>query len=122
MARVESVLRRVAQSSKGGDHSALVSGEFRLDPRSRSLRKGDDRIELTNIELQMMEYFLSNKNRTLGRKDILTNIWGDDGVNDLKIVDVNIRRLRMKIEENASNPKYIVTVWGMGYKWAEPVE
>jgi len=119
MARVESVLRRVTQASRPAEQSALVSGVFRLDPRGRSLRRGSERIELTNIELQMMEYFLANKNRTLSRRDILASIWGEEGVNDLKIVDVNIRRLRMKIEENASNPKHIVTVWGVGYKWAE---
>jgi len=120
MARVESVLRRVAQS--GGPpppQSALVSGAFRLDPRSRSLRRDDERIELTNIELQMMEYFLQNKNRTLTRRDILQSIWGDEDGGDLKIVDVNVRRLRMKIEKNASSPEHIVTVWGVGYKWAE---
>ena len=121
MARVESVLRRVAQSGKPPEQGALVSGAFRLDPRGRSLRRGNERIELTNIELQMMEYFLANKNRTLSRRDILASIWGEEGVNDLKIVDVNIRRLRMKIEENASNPKRIVTVWGVGYKWNEEV-
>ena len=119
MARVESVLRRVTQSNKPPEQSVLASGVFRLDPRGRSLRRGNERIELTNIELQMMEYSLANKNRTLSRRDILTSIWGEEGVNDLKIVDVNIRRLRMKIEENASNPKHIVTVWGVGYKWAE---
>ena len=119
MARVESVLRRVGHAARPEHQAVLVSGEFRLDSRGRSLRKGTERIELTNIELQMMEYFLANKNRTLSRRDILTSIWGEEGVNDLKIVDVNIRRLRMKIEENASNPKHIVTVWGVGYKWAE---
>jgi len=120
MARVESVLRRVAHSSPSPvQQAALVSGDFRLDPRGRSLRRGAERIELTNIELQMMEYFLQNKNRTLSRKDILASIWGEEGGGDLKIVDVNVRRLRMKIEENASTPRHIVTVWGVGYKWAE---
>ena len=122
MARVESVLRRVTQFGKPGENSVLVSGEFRLDSRGRSLRRGAERIELTNIELQMMEYFLQNKNRTLSRREILSSIWGSEGVNDLKIVDVNVRRLRMKIEENASNPKYIATVWGVGYKWVERSE
>ena len=119
MARVESVLRRVARPEKAEAQAVLVSGEFRLDSRGRSLRKGAQRIDLTNIELQMMELFLNNRNRTLSRKEILTAIWGDEGVNDLKIVDVNIRRLRMKIEESPSTPRRIVTVWGVGYKWTE---
>ena len=119
MARVESVMRRVSLPGGPAAGSVLVSGEFKLDPRSRSLRRGDERIELTNIELQMMELFLQNKNQTLSRREILASIWGEEGVNDLKIVDVNIRRLRMKIEESASNPRHIVTVWGVGYKWAD---
>ncbi|MDR2687137.1 MAG: response regulator transcription factor [Oscillospiraceae bacterium] len=117
MARVESVLRRVSQPGKPPEQGALVSGAFRLDPRGRSLRRGSERIELTNIELQMMEYFLANKNRTLSRRDILASIWGEEGVNDLKIVDVNIRRLRMKIEDTPSDPQFLTTVWGAGYKW-----
>ncbi|MDR3313195.1 MAG: response regulator transcription factor [Oscillospiraceae bacterium] len=129
MARVESVMRRVAQhnyknTGTGADAepSILASGDFRLDPRNRTLRRGSERIELTNIELQMMEYFLSNKDRILSRKDILLTIWGNDGVNELKIVDVNIRRLRIKIEADPSNPKRIVTIWGLGYKWVDRVE
>ena len=120
MARVESVLRRVAHADKPVASSLLVSGEFTLDLRGRSLRRGAERIELTNIELQMMELFMQNKGRTLSRREILSAIWGEEGVNDLKIVDVNIRRLRMKIEQNPSNPKLIATVWGVGYKWTEP--
>ena len=119
MARVESVLRRVSLSDARGEQGTLVSGMFQLDMRSRVLRKGNRRIDLTNVELQMMEYFLTNKNRTLSRRDILNSVWGEEGVNDLKIVDVNIRRLRMKVEDDASSPLHIATVWGAGYKWTE---
>jgi len=119
MARVESVLRRVALSDAKGEQGTLVSGMFQLDMRSRVLRKGNRRIDLTNVELQLMEYFLTNKNRTLSRRDILNSVWGEEGVNDLKIVDVNIRRLRMKVEDDASSPLHIATVWGVGYKWTE---
>jgi len=119
MARVESVLRRVVLSDTRGEHGVLVSGKFQLDMRSRVLRRGSERIDLTNVELQMMEYFLLNKNRTLSRRDILHSVWGEGGVNDLKIVDVNIRRLRMKVESDPSSPSHIATVWGVGYKWTE---
>ncbi|MDR1927817.1 MAG: response regulator transcription factor [Oscillospiraceae bacterium] len=119
MARVESVLRRVAQTGRGTEPSVLISGEFRLDTRGRTMRKGERRLELTNIELQMMEFFLNNANRVLSRSEILHGIWGEDSCDDMKIVDVNIRRLRMKIEEDASCPKYIVTMWGRGYKWVD---
>jgi len=119
MARVESVLRRVALSDTKGEHGVLISGKFQLDMRSRVLCRGSERIDLTNVELQMMEYFLLNKNRILSRRDILHSVWGEDGVNDLKIVDVNIRRLRMKVESDPSSPVHIATVWGVGYKWTE---
>ena len=66
-----------------------------------------------------MEYFMNNPNTALYRMDILNKIWGENYFGDVKIVDVNIRRLRMKIEDEPSNPKYILTVWGYGYKWNE---
>jgi DNA-binding response OmpR family regulator len=119
LARVDSLLRRVAMANNRSGQTALISGAFRLDMRGRSLYKGDQRIELTNVELQLMEFFLSHKNRTLSRKDILNSVWGQEGVNDLKIVDVNIRRLRMKVEDDPSNPEHLLTAWGVGYQWAE---
>ena len=122
MARVESVMRRIAHHTKGQEPSVLVSGEFRLDPRSRTLRKGSSRVDLTNIELQLMEFFLGHKDMVLSRGEILRSIWGNDGVNELKIVDVNVRRLRIKVEDDPSNPKRIVTIWGLGYKWVEQSE
>ena len=66
-----------------------------------------------------MEYFLRNKNIALDRARILEHIWGDNYYGDIKIVDVNIRRLRMKIEDESSKPVYIQTIWGYGYKWQE---
>ena len=74
-------------------------------------------IELTQVEFQIMEYFFSNPGTALDRMDILNHVWGDAYVGEDKIVDVNIRRLRMKVEDEPSNPKYIITVWGLGYKW-----
>ena len=65
----------------------------------------------------MMELFLSNVNTALERSEILKQVWGPDYTGDVKIVDVNIRRLRMKIEEEPSDPQYLLTVWGYGYKW-----
>ncbi|MCL2106535.1 MAG: response regulator transcription factor [Oscillospiraceae bacterium] len=122
MARVESVTRRVGHSARAEERSVLTSGPFRLDTRGRSLRRHNSRVELTNIELQMLEYLMQNSSRTLHRRDILHKIWGEEGGSDLKIVDVNVRRLRMKIEEDPSNPQYLLTVWGLGYKWVDTDE
>ena len=85
--------------------------------RNRSFLKGATPIELTQVEFQIMEYFFSNAGVALQRGDILRHVWGPGYVGEEKIVDVNIRRLRMKVEDEPSNPTHIVTVWGLGYRW-----
>ena len=75
------------------------------------------RIKLTQVESAILQLFMQNPGRALSREDILTSVWGRDYDGELKIVDVNIRRLRIKIEDNTANPTYITTVWGYGYKW-----
>lgn len=119
LARVDSLYRRVEmQSAKPASSSDEIKlGSFVLNLRRRTLMKNGQNIELTQVEFQMMEYFFTFPDTALSRKDILTRVWGTGYFGEEKIVDVNIRRLRMKIEEDASNPQYLVTVWGMGYKW-----
>ena len=119
-ARVDSLYRRVSlseQKSKNNFKEELKSGIFTLNLRNRALMKNGKMIELTQVEFQIMEYFFSNPGVALDRTDILNHVWGEAYVGEEKIVDVNIRRLRMKVEDEPSNPKYIVTVWGLGYKW-----
>ena len=118
LARVDSLYRRVSAAVvKAQPTNEIHSGEFVLDLRKRTLSKGGKDIELTQVEFQIMEYFFTNPDTPLSRHDILVKVWGDNYCGEEKIVDVNIRRLRMKIEEDSSEPKHIVTVWGMGYKW-----
>lgn len=118
LARVDSLYRRVSAAVvKAQPTNEIRSGEFVLDLRRRTLSKGGKDIELTQVEFQIMEYFFTNPDVAIGRHDILVKVWGDNYCGEEKIVDVNIRRLRMKIEEDSSEPKHIVTVWGMGYKW-----
>ena len=97
----------------------LESGPFILNLKSRTVTKNGVPIDLTQVEYQIMEYFMNNKNTALDRSSILTHIWGENYYGDDKIVDVNIRRIRMKIEDEPSSPKYILTIWGYGYKWDE---
>jgi len=120
-ARVDAIYRRVCMSfiKEEDDLSILESGPFELDLKSRTVKKDGNLIELTQVEYQIIEYFLNNKDTALDRSTILNHIWGDNYYGDAKIVDVNIRRIRMKIEEEPSNPKYIMTIWGYGYKWNE---
>lgn len=120
MARVDALHRRVALSEGGGDQSfreELTSGNFVLNLRNRTLSKNGELVELTQVEFQIMEYFFSNPRTALSRVDILKHVWGEAFYGEEKIVDVNVRRLRMKIEEKPSSPRHIVTVWGLGYKW-----
>lgn len=119
-ARVDSLYRRVVMSEANSENNfkeELKSGIFTLNLRNRSLTKNGTIIELTQVEFQIMEYFFSKPGTALDRTDILNHVCGEQYVGEEKIVDVNIRRLRMKVEDEPSNPKYIVTVWGLGYKW-----
>lgn len=119
LARVEALCRRVARSA-GAEHAdagRLVSGEFVLDENSRMLVKNGKQIDLTQVEFQIMELFFKNPGTALVRERILKGVWGENYFGDVKIVDVNIRRLRMKIEDEPSDPKHILTVWGYGYRW-----
>ena len=119
LARVDSLYRRVELQSNKPQQSSdeITLGEFTLNLRRRTLTKSGADIELTQVEFQIIEYFFTNPDTALGRNDILERVWGASYYGEEKIVDVNIRRLRMKIEDDASAPKYLVTVWGMGYKW-----
>ena len=115
-ARIDALFRRI-----GGDSAAntelLQQGPFVMNTRNHTLEKCGARIKLTQVEYAILKLFMQNPGRALSREDILSAVWGRDYDGELKIVDVNIRRLRIKIEDDANNPAYITTVWGFGYKW-----
>ena len=115
VARVKALNRRVA--GKPFAEEAIQSGEFKLDLRGRELRKNGVKINLTQVEYSIMRVFMENQGKAMSRDELMTRIWGRDYSGELKIVDVNIRRLRIKIEENPAAPKHIVTVRGFGYIW-----
>ena len=119
LARVDSLYRRVGMNNdRAKENTDVIKlGEFTLNMRRHTLQKSGRDIELTQVEFQIIEYFFLNPDTALGRTDILSKVWGSNYFGEEKIVDVNIRRLRMKIEDEPSSPKYLVTVWGMGYKW-----
>ena len=101
----------------GSEQDQLVSGPFVLDEKSRVLYKSGKPIDLTQVEFQIMELFFRNPGTALVREKILEGVWGKGYFGDVKIVDVNIRRLRMKVEDEPSSPQHILTVWGYGYRW-----
>ena len=122
VARVDAVYRRVSMvAGKPKENAEIRSGPFVLNIKSRTLTKNGKPIDLTQVEYQIVELLLKNKGSALDRNKILSEIWGENYYSDVKIVDVNIRRLRMKVEDEPSMPVYIQTVWGYGYKWGEPV-
>ena len=122
MARIDAIYRRVTlnrefQEKSSEKSNSIPLGEFVLNLRSRSLTKNGEAIELTQVEFQIIEFFFTHPNVPLERADILNHVWGDSYYGDEKVVDVNIRRLRMKLEDDPSSPRHLTTIWGVGYKW-----
>ena len=121
MARIDAVYRRVSltieNDNEKNNTNVLSLNEFVLDLRSHTLTKNGVNIDLTQMEFQIIEYFFTNPNVALDRNVILKFVWGDSYFGDEKVVDVNIHRLRNKVEDEPSQPKHLITVWGMGYKW-----
>lgn len=115
--RVKSLARRMDISDGEDDESILEFGPFRIDKYSRQFFKNGVEMDLTPTEFSIAKLFIENPGKAFERDEILNLIWGYDFVGDSKIVDVNIRRLRAKIEEDPSKPEYIETVWGLGYRW-----
>lgn len=115
-ARIDALFRRIG-GDNGADAEILAQGPFVMNTRNHTLEKLGNRIRLTQVEYSILKLFMQNPGRSLSREEILSSVWGRDYEGELKIVDVNIRRLRIKIEDDTANPTYITTVWGFGYKW-----
>ena len=116
-ARVDALFRRAGGGSAPEQAGEILQEPFLLNTRNRTLEKNGQRVKLTQVEYSIMKMFMENPGKALSREEILDMVWGRDYFGELKIVDVNIRRLRIKIEDDATNPSYITTVWGFGYKW-----
>lgn len=124
MARVDAVYRRVSimnenEKAAVANPDLTTVGDFSLDYRDRILYKNGSPTELTQIEFQLLDYLFKNPDVTLSRSDILNKVWGDGYFVDDKVVDVNIHRLRNKVEDEPTQPKHLITIWGRGYKWIE---
>ena len=124
LARVDAVYRRVSimnenEKAAVANPDLTTVGDFSLDYRDRILYKNGSPIELTQIEFQLLDYLFKNPDVTLSRSDILNKVWGDGYFVDDKVVDVNIHRLRNKVEDEPTQPKHLITIWGRGYKWIE---
>ncbi len=116
-ARVDALIRRLGVDDDEKASVEITSGPFVLNTRNRTLEKNGVRLKLTQIEYLLMKLFMENPGKAMSREDILASVWGGDFTGELKTVDVNIRRLRIKIESDPTEPEYLTTVWGYGYKW-----
>ena len=115
-ARVDALFRRTGGEEESSPDE-IEQPPFRLNTRNRTLEKNGQRVKLTQVEYGIVKLFMENPGKALSREEILDAVWGKDYFGELKIVDVNIRRLRIKIEDNPTKPTYVNTVWGYGYKW-----
>ncbi len=115
-ARIDALYRRTGGGA-AEDTGEISQPPFLLNTRNRTLEKDGVRVKLTQVEYSIVKLFMDNPGKALSREEILDVVWGPDYFGELKIVDVNIRRLRIKIEDDPQNPTYITTVWGYGYKW-----
>lgn len=113
--RIKAILRRIGEEDD--ENEILKDGPFKIDLYSQKVSKNDVELDLTPKEYLLMKLFLENPKKAFTRDELLNILWGKNYFGDLKIIDVNIRRLRAKIEDDSSTPKYIETIWGTGYRW-----
>lgn len=115
--RVKALIRRTGNIEKNSKENALTYGPFKIDIDAQKAYKDSVELDLTPKEYMLLKIFIENPGKALKRDDLLDMAWGYNFMGDSKLVDVNIRRLRSKIEDDASNPAFIETVWGTGYRW-----
>ena len=115
--RIKSLERRLKSTESDSALNIIETSKFKLDRNSRKFYKDGKLIDLTPTEYSVIVMFLENPKQAISRDEILDTVWGEDFIGDSKIVDVNIRRLRAKIEDDSSKPEFIKTVWGIGYIW-----
>lgn len=115
--RVQALIRRVKKDSDSKKNNMIDTPPFLLDPNKRKLYKNKVEVDLTPTEFSIVKYLMTNDSQSLSRDQILEEVWGSADLYDYKIVDVNIRRIRNKIEDDPSKPKFIQTVWGYGYSF-----
>ena len=116
VARVRALLRRSALTQQ---EETLVRGDLKIHPSTYEVRVGEERIELTTLEFNLLYFLASRPGRVFSREALMQQVWGDDRMVDTRSIDSLISRLRRKIEEDSSNPRYIQTVWGAGYRFPQ---
>jgi DNA-binding response OmpR family regulator len=122
LARIRSILRRVELDRQSSHMQTLVLGVLTLDPVARRVFKGDIELQLSTREFDLLSIMMKNAGRALSREELLADVWGNDWIGDPRTLDVHVRWLRLKVEEDPATPRYIQTVRGHGYRFAGPEE
>jgi len=122
LARIRSILRRVELDKQTAQIQAMTIGNLTLDPVSRRVFKGEQELQLSAREFDLLTNLMKNAGRALSREELLADVWGDDWIGDPRTLDVHVRWLRLKVEEDPASPHYIQTVRGHGYRFAGPEE
>jgi len=121
IARIEAILRRTnRQVREEKDKQSITIGELTLYPANFQAYLNDTLLDLTRKEFEVLVYLSENKGQIVSREELLHKVWGYDYAGDTRTVDMQVSRLRDKIEQNSKEPKYIKTVWGFGYRMDDP--
>ena len=122
LARIRSILRRVEMDRQSTQFQQIVLGRLSLDPVARRVYKEDREVQLSAREFDLLSALMRNAGRALSREELLAEVWGTDWIGDPRTLDVHVRWLRLKIEDDPASPLYIQTVRGHGYRFAGPEE
>jgi DNA-binding response OmpR family regulator len=122
LARIRAILRRVELDRQASQMQAMVLRQLSLDPISRRVFKGDQELQLSAREFDLLALLMKNAGRALSREELLAQVWGEEWIGDPRTLDVHVRWLRLKVEEDPAIPQYIQTVRGYGYRFAGPEE
>lgn len=120
VARMRAALRRAPREDPGSDRGAMAVGDVRLDPERHEVSVRGERVNLPLKEFELLEILLANAGRVLTRDTLIDRVWGHDYVGDTKTLDVHVKRLRAKVEDDPSQPQRIITIRGLGYKYENP--
>lgn len=122
LARIRAILRRVELDRKKSQLEPIILGRMTLDPIARRIFKDEQELQVSAREFDLLSILMKHAGRALSREELLSQVWGDDWIGDPRTLDVHVRWLRLKIEEDPASPAYIQTVRGHGYRFAGPEE
>ncbi len=122
LARIRSILRRVELDRQVSQTQSVTLGNLTLDPVARRIFKDDQELQLSAREFDLLSNLMKNAGRALSREELLSEVWGSDWIGDQRTLDVHVRWLRLKVEDDPASPRYIQTVRGHGYRFAGPEE